>query len=78
MVGAIPGSSDTIGGPVAGVGFFDKFVCAVDVVVGPVGGDRVYGLVDGSPWFKTSSGGVFGVGGRWKGWKNLSWAGNVG
>ena len=49
MVGTVPGSSDTICGPVAGVGLFGKLICAVDVVVGPVGGDRVDGLVDGGP-----------------------------
>lgn len=51
MVGAVPGSSDTSGDPVAGVGCFGKFICAVDVVVGPVSGDRVDGFVDGGPWF---------------------------
>ena len=78
MAGAVSRRSDAIGGPVAGVGLFEKFICAVDVMVGPVGGDRVDGFVDGGPWFQTSSGGILGVSGRWEGWKNLSRAGNVG
>ena len=51
MVGAVSRRSDTICGPVAGVGLFGKPFCAVDVVIGPVGGDRVDGFVDGGPWF---------------------------
>ena len=51
MVGAVSRRSDTICGPVAGVGLFGKLICAVDVVVGPVSGDRVDGLVGRGPWF---------------------------
>ena len=78
MVGAVPSSSYTSGGPITGVGCFEKFICAVNVVIGPIGGDRVDGFLDGGPWFQTSSGGVLGVGGRGEGWKDLSRAGNVG
>lgn len=76
--GPVSRCSDTICGPVAGVGRFGKLFCAVDVVIGPVGGDRGDCFVDGGPWFQTSSGGILGVSGRWEGWKDLPRARNVG
>ena len=51
MVDAVSVRSDTIGGSVAGVRLLVSFSCAVDVVVGPVGGDRSDGLVNCGPWF---------------------------
>ena len=39
MVGAVPGSSDTGSGRLAGVECLGKLIRAVNVVVGPVGGD---------------------------------------
>ncbi len=50
MIGAISACSDTIGGPVAGVRLVGSFSGALDVVVGPFGGDRSDGLVDCGPW----------------------------
>ena len=51
MVGAVTVCRDAIGGPVAGVRRFGSSFSAVDIVVGPVGGDRSNCLVDCGPWF---------------------------
>ena len=51
MVGAVSVCCDTSGGSVAGVRLLGSSSGAVDVVIGPVGGDRGNGLVDCGPWF---------------------------
>ena len=51
MVGDIAVRSDTRGGSIAGVRLFSSSSGAVDVVVGPVGGDGSDGFVDCGPWF---------------------------
>lgn len=51
VVVAVSVRCDTIGGSVAGVRLLGSSSGAVDVVVGPVGGNRSNGLVDCGPWF---------------------------
>ena len=51
MVGAVSVCCDTSRGPVAGVRRFSSSSGAVDVVIGPVWGDRGNGLVYCGPWF---------------------------
>ena len=51
MEGAVSARCDTICGSVAGVRLLGSSSGAVDVVVGPVGGNRSNGFVDCGPWF---------------------------
>lgn len=51
VIGAVSVRCDTSRGSVAGIRLFGSSSGAVDVVVGPVGGDRGNGLVDCGPWF---------------------------